>query len=530
VSVGILKNAAVVAALTACSRVLGLVREMLQSRLVGAGVEQSAFAVAFAIPNMARRMFGEGALTAAFVPIFKGVLAEDESLVRARRLARAVMTMSLLMLGAGVVLAWCLIGGAFWLADDAFPASKWGLTLSYVRILIPYMLFICAAAFGMGVMNAFGRFAAAASMPSILNLVWIAALAGLTVFNRCATPLGVRRYVVALCVAILAGGFLQMAFMFRCMAKKGIPPWPSFRGWRDEATRRVWRNMAIGCAGAGAVQINYMLDQLLALKASDWAAGAIGYADRLMELPLGIVGTAFGTVLLPTFAGCFAQADLAGARRAFLSSTRNMLLVVLPAAAGLVLLAPELTRLIYHGGRFDDVATLRVARAVACYSSGLVFFCVQKTLTPWFHAQQDLTTPLRVAVRMVFLNFALNVAAVFLLPEEFRHVGLAGSTVFCSAVSCFWLARLAHRRNGALGWRALVRPVGLMCLASAVMVLVLLALRAALGPWSDRPAGGICAMAAYVTCGCGAYFGFLRLVSPGLLRETVRDFRDRRRR
>ena len=155
----ILRNTAVVAVLTALSRMLGLVREMFQSRLIGAGVEQSAFAVAFALPNMARRMFGEGALTAAFVPVFKGELEADATHARAVRLARAVMTMSLLMLAAGVVLAWCLIGGAFWAGLD--PSGKWGQTLDYARILIPYMLFICAAAFGMGVLNAFGRFAAA---------------------------------------------------------------------------------------------------------------------------------------------------------------------------------------------------------------------------------------------------------------------------------------------------------------------------------------------------------------------------------
>ena len=280
-SPSILKNTAVVAFLTACSRVLGLVREMLQSRLVGAGVEQSAFTVAFAIPNMARRMFGEGALTAAFVPVFKGELEADASLERARRLSRAVMTMTMLMLAAGVILAWCVIGGVFWCGGDAFLSGKWGLTLRYLRLLIPYMLFICAAAF---------------ALAALLFVV--------------GDSLDVRGKVAAICVAILVAGLLQMAFMMRAMAKKGIPPWPSFKGWRSENVRLVWRNMAIGCVGAGAVQINYMLDQALALKANEWAAGVIGYADRLMELPLGIVGTAFGTVLLPTLSGFFARGDV----------------------------------------------------------------------------------------------------------------------------------------------------------------------------------------------------------------------------
>ena len=526
----ILHNTAVVAVLTALSRVLGLVREMFQSRLIGAGVEQSAFAVAFAIPNMARRMFGEGALTAAFVPVFKDALAADDALKQARRLARAVMTMSLLMLGAGVLLAWCLIGGAFGLDDGSLLAGKWGYTLRYVRILMPYMVFICGAAFGMGVLNSFGRFAAAALMPSILNVVWIAALVGLMCFTAGGAENAdvVHRRIVVLCTAILVAGFLQMAFMLNAMRRKGISPLPSFQGWRDEKTRLVWRNMAIGCLGAGAVQVNYMLDQVLALKASDWAAGVIGYADRLMELPLGIVGTAFGTVLLPTFAGHFAKDDVEGARDAFVSSARNMLLVVLPAAAALVALAPELTRLVYHGGRFDETAVLRVSRAVACYSLGLCFFCLQKTLTPWFQAQKDLKTPLKVSVRMVFLNAALNVAAVFGLPVEWRHVGLAASTVVCAGISCAWLAVEARRRNGALGWTKLARPVALMVVASAAMTAALAGLKAVLpGVLPAGTPGQVLAMAAFVVVGAGVYFGVFAVCGRDVLRGLVRDFRRR---
>ena len=524
----ILKNTVVVAVLTALSRLLGLVREMFQSRLIGAGVQQSAFAVAFAIPNMARRMFGEGALTAAFVPVFKGELTADETLVRARRLARAVMTMSLLMLAAGVILVWALVSGALWWNEGHHLLSpKWTLTLHDVRILIPYMIFICGGAFGMGVLNSFGRFAAAALMPSVLNLVWIGALVTLFFIPG----LEVQQRVVVVCGSILVAGFLQMAFMMREMARRGISPLPSFKGWRDENTRLVWRNMAIGCVGAGAVQINYMLDQVLALKASDWAAGVIGYADRLMELPLGIVGTAFGTVLLPTLSGFFAKEDIDGAREAFVSSARNMLLVVLPAAVGLVVLAPELTRLVYHGGRFDDFAVARVARAVVCYSLGLGFFCLQKTLTPWFQAQKDLKTPLKVAVRMVFLNAALNITAVFCLPEEWRHVGLAASTVICSGLSCVWLAVVAQRRNGSLGWTHLTRPVGLMMVSSAAMAAVLLGLKSALADFARRGTGcSVLAMGVFVVSGAVVYLGLVGLCGRDVLRGLVRDFRGRRAR
>ena len=174
-----LRNVFTVGAFTMLSRVLGLVREMLQSRLIGAGMEQAAFTLAFAIPNMARKLFGEGALTAAFVPVFKG-LAERDRMDAARRLARAVATMAWLMLGAAVLLAMLGVGGtlALW---PAMPGRA-AVTLRLLLVMLPYALFICAAAFGMGVLNALGRFAAAAFAPCLLNLVWIGTLLAILLF------------------------------------------------------------------------------------------------------------------------------------------------------------------------------------------------------------------------------------------------------------------------------------------------------------------------------------------------------------
>lgn len=487
--------------MTSLSRVLGLVREMLQSRLIGAGWEQSAFALAFAIPNMARKLFGEGALTAAFVPVFKGEVAA-ENLDGARRLARAVMTMALLMLGAGVVLGVIGISAALsfhpWgLSPSAEGCRRAELVLQTTRILLPYMLFICGAAFGMGILNAMGRFAAAAFMPCLLNVFWIAALAWLVFAGEMPVALRVQRVAAA----ILTAGAVQMAFMFWCLHRRGMTPRLSFQGWGDEKTRRVWKNTAVAAMGAGAVQINYMLDQVLGQMASPWAAGVIGYADRLMDLPLGVIGVAFGTVLLPTFAGCFAQADHDGARRTFVTATDKMLALMIPAAAGLGLLAPEVTRVIYEGRAFDGVATVRVARAVACYAAGLAFFGLQKSLVPWFQAQHDMKTPLAVSVKMVFLNAFLNVAAVVTLPEEWRHVGLAGSTVLCAAGSCWLLGTRARRTDkGALRFAPLAGPVGATCLATGVMGAALWFLRPAVHAWS-RDVIGSEACRAMITLG-----------------------------
>ena len=419
------------------SRVLGLVREMLQSRLIGAGVEQSAFALAFAIPNMARKLFGEGALTAAFVPVFR-LEVEREGMEKAARLARAVGTMMLLMLSAVLALAFIgLFCSATTIACAKEDLFRVRITFVLVAILLPYMLAICGAAFGMGVLNALGRFRASSFMPALLNIVWIAALAVLMFF----TDLPPRTCLLFVAGAILAGGFLQMSFMFRCMAKVGVRPVPLFAGWRSERVRLVWQNTFIAAMGAGAVQVNYMLDQVLAQCAAPWAAGVIGYAERLMDLPLGVVGVAFGTVLLPTFSGHFARNDVEGAKACLRKSVIQMLAVMVPASIVTFFCAPWIVWLIYEGHAFDQTATVRVARALSVYGLGLCFFSIQKCLIPFFQAQGDMKTPLRISVQTVVLNAALNVLAVVFLPVEWRHVGLAASTSFCALVGCLLFLR-----------------------------------------------------------------------------------------
>jgi putative peptidoglycan lipid II flippase len=468
----ILKNTMTVGAFTALSRVLGLVREMLQSRFIGAGVEQSAFTLAFALPNMARKLFGEGALTAAFVPVFKGEV-EAQAMDSARRLARSVMTMAMLMLVSIVALV--LIGlectvhfrFALELSDRAL------LTIRLVKTLIPYMIFICGAAFGMGVLNAMGRFKASSAMPCLLNVFWIGILLWI-----CFHPeLKLDQRIHRVSVAILVAGAFQMAFMLWRMHCAGITPGISLKGWKDEKVRLVWRNTAIAAMGAGAVQINYMLDQVLGQLAAPWAAGVIGYAERLMDLPLGVIGVAFGTVLLPTFAGFFSKGDVEGAREAFVSSSKQMLFVMVPAAVGLGVLASEVTAVIYRGGAFDDVAVMRVSRAVAVYAVGLGFFGLQKSLVPWFQAQNDMKTPLKVSVWTVCMNASLNILAVLCLPVEWRHVGLAASTVLCSMCGVAFLALAAHRRNGSLGMSKLAIPVMKMLVGSVIMAVAIIAVK-----------------------------------------------------
>lgn len=509
-----------VGAFTSLSRVLGLVREMLQSRLIGAGVAQSAFTLAFAIPNMARKLFGEGALTAAFVPVFKGEV-ESAGVEKAARLARAVMTTVMLVLGAIVALSLAGVLGAAAGADAFGFAPRTRLTLSLVAILIPYMLAICGAAFGMGVLNALGRFKASSFMPALLNCIWIAALLVLLVIPCDSVETRIR--VVA--GAILLGGFAQLAFMFVAMHRAGVSPKPTMSGWCGDKVRLVWRNLGIAAFGAGAVQVNYMLDQVLGQLAAPWAAGVIGYAERLMDLPLGVIGVAFGTVLLPTFAGLFAKADVEGAREALAKSVTSMLFVMIPSAVGLAVTASEMTSVIYEGGEFDALATLRVSRALAVYAAGLGFFGIQKMLVPWFQSQNDMKTPLRVSLVTVVLNATLNILAVWLLPVEWRHVGLAASTVLCAFAGCAMLVTFARRKNGHLGLSRCAVPVFKILIASAVMAAALFAYKAwAYGCSSGARFGSLAALCHLVVIG-GAVYGVVSILVMG---RSVRTLPRRR--
>ena len=523
---GILKNTFTVGAFTALSRVLGLVREMFQSRLIGAGMEQSAFTLAFAIPNMARKLFGEGALTAAFVPVFaeavrggEGVADPKRRLEAAARLARAVMTMVLLMLGSIVLLA---MGGLELVVKfreelGLQDMERLKLTIRLVKTLLPYMIFICGAAFGMGVLNSLGRFKASSFMPCLLNFCWIGILGWISFFPELRLDQRIHR----VSMAILFAGALQMAFLFWRMHVAGITPKLSFIGWSNERVRRVWRNLGVAALGAGAVQLNYLLDQLLAYCASPWAAGVIGYAERLMDLPLGVIGVAFGTVLLPTFAGLFAKGDEDGARRALASSVQSLMFVMLPAAAGLYALAPLVTSVIYEGGAFGEAATIRVARALAVYAVGLGFFGFTKSMVPWFQAQNDMKTPLRVSLITVCVNAVLNILAVVLLPVEWRHVGLAASTVICAALGCVCLVVFARRRNGRLGLSASVKPVGSMVAASLFMAAVLFSVQ----PLFVGRMNSILALGCLIAIGIASY----ATASLILLRGQVKALLRRRR-
>ncbi|MCL1856057.1 MAG: murein biosynthesis integral membrane protein MurJ [Kiritimatiellaeota bacterium] len=453
-------NTVIVGFWTGVSRVLGLAREVLGARMFGMSLAQSAFVLAFRIPNLLRRLFGEGALSAAFVPVFATTLAQ-ESKEAAQRLGRQVLTLLFVGLATLVVAG---IGVTFvigWLMPDS---EKLAMALPLLRIMFPYAVFICMTALCMGMLTALGDFRTSSFSPAILNIVWIAVLLCLCPFID-----GEQRRIVAVSWGVVVAGVLQFALQWHRLRRLGCSLAPCWRDWRNSKVIAIWKAAIPAVIGAGVIQINVCLDSALAMLANTWAPAALSYAEHLVYLPLGLIATAMGTVLLPSFSRQFAENDTDGMRRTLAEALKDIALIAIPAAVGLIVLAKPITALVYERGVFTPEGTLRTSRALCAYSLGLVVFSVQKVVTPLFYAMRDTKTPVRLSIHSVIANAALNIAFIILLPSEWKHVGIAVSTVLCALGLCLALFVLAQRRIGRLPWRALILVTAKAALASALM-------------------------------------------------------------
>ncbi|MCK5850263.1 MAG: murein biosynthesis integral membrane protein MurJ [Kiritimatiellae bacterium] len=443
----VLRSAGVVSAGTGFSRILGFVREMLMAYFFGTSLAKSAFDVAFLIPNLFRRLFGEGAMSAAFVPVFAESIEKDGA-ERANCFAGRIITMLGTVL-AGFVICGILIA----VVVEQFAAGERVLAvMSLLRVMLPYMFFICLTALCMAILNCFRHFILPAITPAVLNVVWIVTL--LFVCPMFGDELNERIRGVAW--GILFAGALQFLIQIPLLKKFGFSPSISF-AWRDERVQKVLLSMGPVALGVGLLQFNVFVDRVLALVVADWAPAALTYAERLIYLPLGLSATALSTVLLPTFSRQVAQGRNDEVMGTLNVAMRSMLLVVTPAAVGLLMLVGPIVRLVYMwpGGEFGADSLVYTTRALAFYAPGLVVFSLYKVLVPVFYALKDVRTPVKVGSRVLFLNFALNILFIFTWPAGYRHAGIAFATVISGMVSCFILGRHLHSRLGSFGWRAM---------------------------------------------------------------------------
>lgn len=453
------------------SRLLGLARDVLMAGFFGTTLPMSAFVVAFTIPNLFRRLFGEGALSAAFVPVLVET-REKEGPAAAWKLSNKVFTMTGLTLISLTVII--LFGATVGLL---FPglSEKTALTLSLLRVMIPYMIFICLAAVSMGILNSLHRFAISAFAPAILNICWILAI--IFVVPRVGTSMEEKIYVVAW--AVLLAGFLQWAVQWPALRRLGWRPtfYPElFQGAdKNPHIRKIMLLMGPVAFGMAVSQVNVMIDRLLALWISPAAPAALYLSERLVYLPLGLFATALGTVLLPVFSKHAGNNDHEEIRLTIGRSLKQLFFVMLPAAVGLFVLAGPIVQMIFEWKNFDATSSWMTAIALQCYAPGLVVFSLAKIFVPAFYAMQDTRTPVRVAVYAVLINVALNITFILTLPPAVKHAGIAAATVISEGLAAIALALILQKRIGRPDWggvsRSLLRYSVAVTLMGTVVVL-----------------------------------------------------------
>lgn len=455
---------------TLASRVLGLIRDLITAALLGAGPMADAFFVAFRLPNLFRRLFAEGAFSAAFVPLFARTL-EAEGTDAARRFAEqalAVLVTILLVLTvvAELAMPWLVLTLAPGFADDP---SKLAQAVEFSRITFPYLLFTAAMALMAGVLNGLYRFGAAAAAPIVLNICMIAALLFLT--DLTGSP------GHALSWGVAAAGVGQCLLLAVAMRNAGMSLRPTLPRITPQI-RRLLALIAPGALGAGVMQVNLLVGTMIASLLPTGAVAYLYYADRLYQLPLGVIGIAIGTALLPRLARELRGSDLAAAGHTTNRAIEVALLLTLPASAALLILAGPIVSVLFERGAFTLADTAETAWTLAAYAVGLPAFVLVKVLAPAFFAREDTRTPVIVAAWTMAANIALSIALVF----PFEHVGLAMATSLASWINAGWLAVGLHQRGFLTADRRLLRAVPRLSAASLAMSAALAAVAWPLAP------------------------------------------------
>lgn len=473
----LLKATSVVGFMTLLSRITGLARDVAFSSWFGSGIVMDAFTVAFKIPNLLRRFFAEGAFSQAFVPVIaeyrsQRSFAETRELVDrvAGTLGAGLFVVTLIGVVAAPLLVLAFAPG-FHGGDDRF-----GLAVEMLRFTFPYILFVSLTALAGSVLNAYRHFAVAAFTPVLLNVVMIVCAGWLEPLFE--TP------GLGLALGVLVAGIVQLAFQVPFLRKLQLLPRPRL-GWGHEGVRRIFKLMAPAVFGSSVAQISILLDTLIA---SFLAAGSISwlyYSDRLVEFPLGVLGIAIATVILPRLADHHAEQSREQFAATLDWALRCTLVVGVPAAVGLAVLAEPLMATLFYRGEFTARDVAMSAASLQAYAPGLLGFILVKVLAPGFFARQDARTPVRIGLLALAIGMALSVLFVVVLTRTQwapPHTGIAAATA-CSALLnsalLFAALRTADVYRGGAGWPRLFVQV------TVPSVLMAAALVAALGYSGD---------------------------------------------
>ncbi len=490
----LLKSTAVTGSMTLLSRFTGLARDVVLAHVVGAGLMADVFFVAFRIPNFFRRISGEGAFSQAFVPVFaeyheRRDITDTHAFLD--RMAGWFGGALLLATVLGVIAAPLLVSmiAPFFLTQP----DKFALTVDALRITFPYLMFISLVAMSAGILNAVGRFAVPAATPILLNLCLIgAALFLVPVMDKAA---------LALAVGVLIAGVVQLGFQLPFLSREGMLPHPKLG--HDEGVSRVLKLMVPAIFASSVTQINLLVNTALASNLPTGSISWLFYSDRIMEFPLGVFGIALATVLLPALSKLHARGASDQFAKVMDWSLRWVVLIVVPAALGLILLAgPIVATLFLHGVTTPDDVRM-IARSLIAFSFGLMGFVLIKVLVPGFFARQDTKTPVRAAVIGVVANLVLGV----ILFKPLGHVGLAialSAAAWVQAGALFYMLRERGTLRIQADWIRLARQVGL---AVAAMAALLWWGSPALNDWMNADTGQrILWLTGWVLAGVGVYF------------------------
>jgi len=435
----IARAAGILGSATMLSRIMGMVRDMVVSRLFGAGLATDAFFAAFQIPNMLRRFFAEGALTSAFVPTFSSTLTRrgDD---KARELANTCFTLLTIVMAcitlAGIILSPVIVGLMF----PGFKAEPGKLELAVLlnRLMFPYIFFISLVALCMGILNTLRHFFTPAISTVFLNISMIVAALCLRGFFE--AP------ITALAVGVLIGGCIQLVLQIPVLWNKGFPLKPNFN-FSSPEVRSIALLMLPSVFGVGVYYLNITVSAILASLLPQGSVSYLYYAQRMFEFPQGIFTVSIAQAVLPSMSRQAAAGDIAAMKETLSFGVRLTLFITIPAMAGLMVCSTPIFSLIFMGGAFDYQTAVNSATALLYYSVGLSFVALTRVLAPVFYALKDTRTPVITA----FITFVINLGLSLVLMGPLMHGGLALATTlsaFCNMLMLLWLLR---RKIGSFG-------------------------------------------------------------------------------
>jgi putative peptidoglycan lipid II flippase len=508
------KATGTIGGLTMVSRIAGFAREMLMSRILGAGIYTDAFYVAFRLPNTFRRLFGEGAFSAGFVPLYSQRLQSGGE-AEAKLFSEEVLAVFLPTLILFTVIFIALMKPFIW-AITGWHGEQLAFGTRLTQITFPYLLLISLVSLFSGILNSIARFTAAAFAPALLNLAMLCAL---IIFRQ-----GGPVTATAVSAGVTIGGVLQLALLVLACKRAGIVL--KIRKPRlTPGVRQFIRVVVPATLGAGVYQVSVFIDTFFLTRIGTGAVSWFNYADRLNQLPLGVIGAAIGTAILPQVSRHVDIGEADKAARVQGQAAELAMLLCLPAALALCASALPLVSAIFEGGRFNAGDAQKTALTLSLIALGLPAYVLVKVLTPGFYARRDTATPVKVAVAVLVANVILN----FALIPPFGIGGLAAAVALSSWLNCAILYVLLHRRGHfrVEGW--LASRLARQLVAAAVMVVVLLGIRMALTGWFAGSLGHrLAGVMAIVGGGMVVYFPLVWMLG-GTDREAFKSLLKRRR-